>query len=75
MRSPDARAPVREAHRRAVGPEILSAAADNDPTNVGTAASVGAQTAYQFTHAERLRCRVRGCKKQKGKKPRLAGLS
>jgi Mn2+/Fe2+ NRAMP family transporter len=34
---------------RAVGPEVLSAAADNDPTNVGTAASVGAQTAYQLS--------------------------
>ena len=31
-----------------VGPEIVSAAADNDPTNVGTAAVVGAQTGYQL---------------------------
>jgi Mn2+/Fe2+ NRAMP family transporter len=32
-----------------VGPEILTAASDNDPTNVGTAAIVGAQTAYQLS--------------------------
>ena len=31
-----------------VGPELLSAASDNDPTNVGTAAVVGAQTGYQL---------------------------
>jgi NRAMP (natural resistance-associated macrophage protein)-like metal ion transporter len=30
------------------GPELLSAASDNDPTNVGTAAVVGAQTGYQL---------------------------
>lgn len=33
---------------RAVGPEIISAASDNDPTNVGTAVVVGAQTGYQL---------------------------
>jgi Mn2+/Fe2+ NRAMP family transporter len=34
---------------RGVGPELLAAAADNDPTNVGTAAAVGAQTGYQLS--------------------------
>jgi Mn2+/Fe2+ NRAMP family transporter len=33
---------------RSVGPELISAASDNDPTNVGTAAVVGARTAYQL---------------------------
>jgi Mn2+/Fe2+ NRAMP family transporter len=33
---------------RSVGPELLSAASDNDPTNLGTAVSVGARTAYQL---------------------------
>lgn len=33
---------------RGVGPEIISGASDNDPTNVGTAAVVGAQTGYQL---------------------------
>jgi Mn2+/Fe2+ NRAMP family transporter len=33
----------------AIGPEILTAASDNDPTNVGTAALVGAQTGYQLS--------------------------
>jgi Mn2+/Fe2+ NRAMP family transporter len=33
---------------RGTGPEVLAAAADNDPTNVGTAAAVGAQTGYQL---------------------------
>lgn len=33
---------------RDVGPELVSAASDNDPTNVGTAAAVGAQTGYQL---------------------------
>jgi Mn2+/Fe2+ NRAMP family transporter len=32
-----------------IGPEVLTAASDNDPTNVGTAALVGAQTAYQLS--------------------------
>ena len=27
---------------RGIGPELVSAASDNDPTNVGTAAAVGA---------------------------------
>ena len=31
-----------------IGPELLSGASDNDPTNVGTAASVGAATVYQL---------------------------
>ena len=31
---------------RSVGPELISGASDNDPTNVGTAAAVGAQTGY-----------------------------
>jgi Mn2+/Fe2+ NRAMP family transporter len=33
---------------RGVGPELLAAASDNDPTNVGTAAAVGAQSGYQL---------------------------
>jgi Mn2+/Fe2+ NRAMP family transporter len=32
-----------------MGPELLSAASDNDPTNVGTAAVVGAQTGYSLS--------------------------
>ena len=32
-----------------IGPEIVAAASDNDPTNIGTAALVGAQTAYQLS--------------------------
>ena len=31
-----------------IGPEVLTAASDNDPTNVGVAAVVGAQTGYQL---------------------------
>jgi Mn2+/Fe2+ NRAMP family transporter len=34
---------------RSLAPEVLSAASDNDPTNVGTAVSVGAQTSYQLS--------------------------
>jgi len=34
---------------RSIGPELISAASDNDPTNVGTAAAVGAQTGYQLS--------------------------
>ena len=33
---------------RGISPELLSAASDNDPTNVGTAAAVGAATGYQL---------------------------
>jgi Mn2+/Fe2+ NRAMP family transporter len=33
---------------RGTGPEPLSGASDNDRTNVGTAASVGAATGYQL---------------------------
>ena len=33
---------------RSIGPELLSGASDNDPTNVGTAAAVGATTTYQL---------------------------
>jgi Mn2+/Fe2+ NRAMP family transporter len=32
-----------------IGPEVLTAASDNDPTNVGTAVLVGAQTGYQLS--------------------------
>lgn len=32
-----------------MGPEVVAAASDNDPTNIGTAALVGAQTAYQLS--------------------------
>ena len=34
---------------RSIGPEVLSGASDNDPTNVGTAVAVGAQTSYQLS--------------------------
>jgi len=34
---------------RSIGPEVISAASDNDPTNVGAAAAVGAQTGYQLS--------------------------
>jgi Mn2+/Fe2+ NRAMP family transporter len=34
---------------RGVGPELISAASDNDPTNVGTAAAVGARAGYQLS--------------------------
>ena len=33
---------------RDVGPEIVAGASDNDPTNVGAAAVVGAQTGYRL---------------------------
>jgi Mn2+/Fe2+ NRAMP family transporter len=33
---------------RSIGPELVSAASDNDPTNVGTAIAVGATTGYQL---------------------------
>ena len=33
---------------RSIGPELISGASDNDPTNVGTAAAVGASTGYQL---------------------------
>jgi Mn2+/Fe2+ NRAMP family transporter len=34
---------------RRIGPELVSAASDNDPTNIGAAAGVGAQTGYQLS--------------------------
>jgi Mn2+/Fe2+ NRAMP family transporter len=34
---------------RSIGPEMVSGGSDNDPTNVGTAAVVGAQTIYQLS--------------------------
>jgi len=34
---------------RSVGPEIVSSLSDNDPTNVGTAAAVGAHTGYALS--------------------------
>ena len=34
---------------RSIGPEMVSGASDNDPTNVGTAAVVGAQTVYRLS--------------------------
>src|SRR5271166_7106121 len=34
---------------RRISPELVSAASDNDPTNVGTAVAVGAQTGYQLS--------------------------
>lgn len=33
---------------RSIGPELISGASDNDPTNVGTAVAVGATTTYQL---------------------------
>ena len=33
---------------RSIGPELVSGASANDPTNVGTAAAVGAATGYQL---------------------------
>jgi Mn2+/Fe2+ NRAMP family transporter len=33
---------------RSIGPELISGASDNDPTNVGTAAAFGAATGYQL---------------------------
>ena len=35
--------------RATIGAEVLTAASDNDPTNVGTAVLVGAQTGYQLS--------------------------
>jgi Mn2+/Fe2+ NRAMP family transporter len=35
--------------RARIGSEVLAAAADNDPTNVGTAVLVGARTGYQLS--------------------------
>ena len=34
---------------RSIGPELVAAASDNDPTNVGTAVAVGAGTGYQLS--------------------------
>lgn len=34
---------------RGIGPELISGASDNDPTNVGTATVVGAQTGYRLS--------------------------
>ncbi|HTT55393.1 MAG TPA: hypothetical protein VMH35_28725 [Streptosporangiaceae bacterium] len=34
---------------RGIGPEIVAGASDNDPTNVGTAAVVGAQSMYRLS--------------------------
>ncbi len=34
---------------RDIGPEVVSGASDNDPTNIGTAAVVGAQTHYSLS--------------------------
>jgi Mn2+/Fe2+ NRAMP family transporter len=34
---------------RSIGPEMVAGASDNDPTNVGTAAVVGAQTVYRLS--------------------------
>jgi len=33
---------------KSIAPELVSGASDNDPTNVGTAVAVGAQTGYQL---------------------------
>lgn len=47
MSPPEPRARRRVLAR--IGPEVLTAASDNDPTNVGTAVIVGAQTGYQLS--------------------------
>jgi len=36
---------------RSIGPELISGGSDNDPTNVGTAAVVGAQSMYRLSWA------------------------
>jgi Mn2+/Fe2+ NRAMP family transporter len=47
--------PARDRHSsvpawlHSIGPELVSAASDNDPTNVGTDAAVGARTGYQLS--------------------------
>ena len=33
---------------RSIGPELVSGASDNDPTNVGAATAVGAATGFQL---------------------------
>jgi flagellin-like protein len=38
----------RQGFLQSVGPELISGASDNDPTNVGTAVAVGATTSYQL---------------------------
>ena len=53
MSGVSARQPRRRERRlagwlRSIGPELLSGASDNDPTNVGTAVGVGATTGYQL---------------------------
>lgn len=51
MSPPQPRARRKRPWRRfaRIGPEVLTAASDNDPTNVGTAVLVGAQTGYQLS--------------------------
>lgn len=48
-RPPGTRRDSRPGLLRSIGPEVVSAASDNDPTNVGTAAVAGAQTGYQLS--------------------------
>lgn len=48
-RRPDGWRSVVPGRLRGIGPELISAASDNDPTNVGTAAAVGARTGYQLS--------------------------
>jgi Mn2+/Fe2+ NRAMP family transporter len=40
---------IRPESLRGFGPELVAGASDNDPTNVGTAAVVGAQTGYRLS--------------------------
>jgi len=49
MRWRDRERPDRGWRLRTIGPEMVAAASDNDPTNVGTAAVVGAQTVYRLS--------------------------
>ncbi len=48
---PAGRRPVRRmlGSVRSISPELIAGASDNDPTNVGTAAVVGARTAYRLS--------------------------
>jgi Mn2+/Fe2+ NRAMP family transporter len=38
----------RRQYLRSIGPELVAGASDNDPTNLGTAVTVGARTGYQL---------------------------
>ena len=46
---PDGRRSSFPGFLRSIGPEVVSSASDNDPTNVGTAVAVGARTGYRLS--------------------------